>query len=161
MPRLIVLSAISIGNLLRTRRAPSVCGFLRGALPALWTLGISSCAAPVRSTSSSVLPAVKASQTALRTSTTVPKTGGSDPCAGGAPSPPPGGPPPFPMRRERRKLKDQFDANHDGMLDAAERAAARQYLAQEKMADPRPRVAFEPPKGAWEMSQTRTRRSIT
>ena len=51
------------------------------------------------------------------------------------------------MQRERRK--DQFDANHDGILDSAERAAARQFLQQENMAAARPRAAFEPPAGAW------------
>jgi spore coat protein CotH len=53
------------------------------------------------------------------------------------------------MQRERRKLRDQFDANHDGKLDSAERALARQFLLQEKMAAAWPRAAFEPPKGAW------------
>ena len=149
MPRLTVPSGISIGNLSLTRRAWSIRGSLRGVFPALLALAISNCVARVRSTSSLALPATKASETALQVSSTVPKTGDSDPCAGGAPRPPPGGPPPFPMQHERRKLKDQFDANHDGMLDSAERAVARQFLLQEKMAATRPRAAFEPPKGTW------------
>lgn len=149
MPNLTVPSAISIGILSRTRRVQSARCSLRGALLGWLALGISNCAAPARSTGFSPLLVAKRSETAVQASVSVPKTGDFDPCAGGLPRPPPGGPPPFPMQQERRKLKDQFDTNHDGMLDRAERAVARQFLLQEKTAGARPQGAIGPPKGAW------------
>lgn len=53
-----------------------------------------------------------------------------NPCGRGLPRPPPA-PPPLTLQKQQRTLRAKFDLDHDGQLNAVERKAAREFLAED------------------------------